>query len=169
MNGQKILSIVFLASLLIISRFFPHPANFTPFLALSMYIGYRFRDSSLSFVVPLAAIFISDLVLGFYEGWVFVYLGFAIAGIIGSGIRPTTISIASRSAASSVIFFLVSNFGVWYSTPLYAKTFAGLNQCYVAALPFLNRSLTSTLFYSALIFSLSFIVLRAFQSRLAQK
>jgi hypothetical protein len=56
--------------------------------------------------------------------------------------------------ASGMVFFIVSNFGVWVTSGMYAHTLDGLLECYVMALPFFRTSLMADLFYSAVLFGL---------------
>ncbi len=127
-------------------RFLPHFANFTPVLGVALFASRAFTSRRLAFLIPLSAFFISDLLLGVYDGIGFVYFSYAL--IIGMGMFLKTRSAASFALSgvlASVLFFMISNFGVWFSTAMYAKTFSGLTQCYVMALPFFPSTLISTL------------------------
>ena len=135
-------------------RLLPHPPNFTPIAALALFGGATFRDKRLAFIVPLAALFLSDLVIGLYSGWEFTYANFALTVGIGFWLRQrrTLLPIAGAAFASSVLFFVVTDFGTWLATTMYPKTIAGLLACYTAAIPFFPSSLAGDLFYSALLF-----------------
>ena len=98
--------------------------------------------------------FITDLILGFHATMWAVYISFVM--IVGIGMlmikqkKVTNIFLASVS--SSVLFFIVTNFGLWISTPYYAKTGAGMAACYTAAIPFFHYTLLGDLFFVTVIF-----------------
>jgi hypothetical protein len=66
--------------------------------------------------------------------------------------RVTPFTVAGAAIASSVLFFLVTNFGTWATGELYPQTLAGLAACYVAAIPFFQNTLAGDLFFSAVLF-----------------
>ena len=136
------------------SRLIPHPPNVTSLTALALFGGAYFSDRRLAFLVPLTALFLSDLVLGFYHHMEVVYLSFALIGAIGLWLqkRRTALPIAGAALASSVLFFVLTNFGVWAFDALYPKTLEGLIACYVAAIPFFQNTLLGDLFYAAVLF-----------------
>jgi len=135
-------------------RLLPHLPNWSPLAAIALFSGFYFRGSSLAYVVPLGALLLSDIFLGLYPAWGFVYAGFVASVWIGRrflkslSIKP----VAAGLLGSSLLFFVVSNLGVWLMTPLYSKTFAGLWQCYVAALPFFRTSLLADLVFGGALF-----------------
>lgn len=149
---------VILASLLVLaavfSRLIPHPPNFTPIAATALFGGAYFNDKKLSFAIPLIALFLSDLILGLHTLLPVVYACFALIVLIGFRLREnksvTKVGIAAIS--SSVIFFIVTNFGVWLIGSYYSKTIEGLTACYVAAIPFFQNSLSGDLFYTGVLF-----------------
>ena len=136
------------------ARLVPHAPNFTPIAAIALFGGAHFADKRLAFGVPLAALLLSDLVLGFYHGMAVVYGSFAL--IVGLGLwlrsRRTIWPIAGAALVSSLLFFLVTNFGVWVAGSLYPQTLSGLGACYVAAIPFFRNTLGGDLFFSAVLF-----------------
>jgi uncharacterized protein DUF6580 len=83
-----------------------------------------------------------------------VYLSFALVVCVGLWLqmRRSILHIAGAALASSVLFFLVTNFGVWALESLYPKTIAGLVACYVAAIPFFENQIQGDLFYTLLLF-----------------
>jgi len=145
--------IVFLAAFI---RLIPHPPNFAPIAAVALFGGSYFNKKWAAFIVPLFAMFITDLILGFHATMWAVYLSFVM--IVGIGMlmikqkKVTNIFLASVS--SSVLFFIVTNFGLWISTPYYEKTGVGLAACYTAAIPFFHYTLLGDLFFVAVIFGL---------------
>lgn len=135
-------------------RLLPHPPNLASVSAVALFGGAYFSDRRLAFLVPLSALFLSDLVLGFYSHMEVVYASFALIVCIGLWLqtRRTPARIAAAALASSSLFFLTTNFGVWAFSSLYPKTLAGLAACYVAALPFFQNTLAGDLFFTALLF-----------------
>ena len=138
-----------------LSRLAPHPPNFVPIGALALFGGAQFADKRVAFLVPLAAMLLSDLAIGFYAHMEWVYGSFALITCVGLWLRShrTAWGIAGASLTASTLFFLVTNFGVWAnSTTTYAKGLAGLVACYVAAIPFFGNTLMGDGFYCLVLF-----------------
>ena len=135
-------------------RLVPHPPNFTPVGAMALFSGAFLGRRALAFVAPLAALLLSDVVLGFYAGMATVYLATALAVLVGWTLsrRQGVLRIAGAALASSIMFFVVTNFGMWLSSGFYPRTSAGLADCYVAAIPFFQNSVAGDLFYTAILF-----------------
>jgi len=147
-----------------ISRLLPHPVNVAPIGALALFGGV-YLDRKHTFVVPLAALLISDYFIGFYTGMAWVYGSFVLIGFIGLWLRNHRSIAATVGAtlAGSVLFFLVTNFGVWVSAQVsYPHTLAGLFQCYVAAIPFFRNSLAGDLGYVGILFTIHEFAARRF-------
>ncbi|HWZ95366.1 MAG TPA: DUF6580 family putative transport protein [Opitutaceae bacterium] len=136
------------------SRLIPHPPNFTPLAAMALFGGASISDRRLAFGLPLAALLLSDAVLGFYHGMIWVYGSFALIVCLGWQLqsRRRLLPVAGTALASSVLFFALTNFGVWASDGMYPRTLAGLGACYVAAIPFFQNTIAGDLFYAALLF-----------------
>ena len=135
-------------------RLVPHPPNFTPIGAMALFSGAYLGRRGLAFVAPLAALLLSDLVIGFYHGMVTVYATVALITVIGSVAlsRVSPIRVGAAALASSVLFFVITNFGMWLFSGFYPLTTAGLAACFVAAIPFFQNTVAGDLFYSALLF-----------------
>lgn len=135
-------------------RLVPHPPNFSPIAAMALFGGAYMPKRALAFVAPFAALLLSDAVLGFYAGMNFVYFSFALTVLIGWAIasRKTPLTIGAAALASSVLFFVVTNFGMWLFSGFYPLTGEGLVTCYVAAIPFFQNTLVGDLFFAALLF-----------------
>ena len=135
-------------------RLVPHPPNFSPIDAMALFSGAYLAKRWMSFVAPLAALLVSDMVLGFYHGVATVYATVALIVIIGWWLssRRTPGWIAAAAVASSVTFFVITNFGMWLFSGIYPLTSAGLAACYTAAIPFFQNTLAGDLFYAALLF-----------------
>ena len=137
-------------------RLVPHPPNFTPIGAMALFSGaYLGRRGAVALVAPLGALFLSDLVLGFYRGMPTVYFSVALIVIIGwlALRRVSPIRVGGAAIASSVLFFMLTNFGTWLSSGFYPRTLAGLEACYIAAIPFFQNTVAGDLFYAAVLFA----------------
>ena len=135
-------------------RLLPHPSNFTPIGALALFAGAHFDDKRWAFIVPLAAMFLSDILIGFHGQMPVIYGAFAVIVCMGFVLREkrTALRVTGASLAAATFFFIVSNFAVWAFDGLYPMTFQGLVTCYVAAIPFFQNWLAGTLLYSAALF-----------------
>lgn len=145
------------------SRLLPHPPNFTPIGAMALFGGACLADLRRAFLVPLAAMLLSDLAIGVLEGDLsrglhplmpLVYGSFALIVCLGRWLRDrrSFASIAGATLAGSILFFLVTNFGVWALGSAYPKSAAGLAACYVAAIPFFHSTLLGDAVYAAALF-----------------
>ena len=162
-------ALIFIAAL---TRIIPHPPNFSPIEAVALFGGAYFAQRHWAIVVPLVAMFASDLLLGLFNGGVYwsyfasagyllVYACIALSTVLGFGLRGKVSGgrVLAYSLAGSMLFFIVTNFGAWLSVPGYPKTLAGLGAAYVAGIPFFQWTVLGTLFYSALLFG-GFALLR---------
>jgi hypothetical protein len=135
-------------------RLVPHPPNFTPIGAMALFSGAYLARRGLAYAVPLAAMLLSDALIGFHSGMPFVYGSVALIVLIGQlGLRRvSSLTVVAASLMSSVLFFVVTNFGTWAVSGMYPLTPAGLATCYVAAIPFFQNTVVGDLFYSAALF-----------------
>lgn len=140
-----------LVGLVVATRLVDHIPNFTPVAAVAIFAGLYLSRRKWAVIVPLAAMFIADLFLGFYEPilMVAVYGSFALVGLAGIWLRKHKNfgNIILVSLGASLIFYLVTNFAVWAFTPWYPKTIFGLLSSYTLALPFWRNMLMGDLFY----------------------
>jgi hypothetical protein len=142
-------------------RLIPHWPNFTPIAAIALFGGTFLRRKDLAFLVPVAAMLLSDLIIGFHSTMLPVYLSFI--AIVGMGLvlqkRLTIVNTFSASLASSAIFYLVTNFASWTSGLMpYPMSAAGLMQSYIAGLPFLFNGVLGDLFYTSVLFGAVYLV-----------
>src|SRR5258708_28864132 len=146
-----LIAIILAASL---SRLIAHPPTMASVTAVALFAGAYFSQRWLAFLVPLAALFLSDLFLGFYGHMEVQYLSFALIVCIGLwlGKDRSVLRIAAAALASSVLFFLLTNFGVWAFDSLYPRTLEGLIDCYVAAIPFFRNTLQGDILYTLILF-----------------
>lgn len=150
-----------------LSRIIPHPYNFAPIGAMSIFGAAYFTDKKFSFLLPLIAMFVSDLLVNnllyanFYGGFMFFTPGFywmygAIVLIVVAGIfilkKVNFKTIIAGSLSASVIFFLVTNFGAWLGNPVYPQGIEGLFMSYGAGIPFFHYTVFGDLFYSGIMF-----------------
>jgi len=135
-------------------RLVPHPPNFTPIGAMALFSGAYVARKELAFVAPLAAMLLSDAIIGFHSGMLFVYAGVAMIVLLGQVAlsRVTPLRIGGAAVASSILFFVISNLGTWLVSGMYPLNASGLAACFVAAIPFFQNTLAGDLFYSALLF-----------------
>lgn len=156
MTGNTARLLVLLSAIVVAAalRLVPHPPNFTPIGAMALFSGAYLGRRGLAFAAPLAAMLLSDAVLGFYSGMQYTYFAVALIVLIGWAVRSriSPLRVGMGAVASSILFFLVSNFGTWLSSGMYPHTFAGLSACFVAAIPFFQNTLAGDLFYAGLLF-----------------
>lgn len=154
--------LIFIAAL---SRVLPHPPNFSPIEAVALFGGAYFAKRHWALLVPLIAMFASDLILGALKGGIYwsyfasagyllVYACIALTTLLGFGLRGKVSAgrVLPYSLAGSVLFFFITNFGAWLSDPAYPKTIAGLTAAYAAGVPFFQWTVLGTLFYAAILF-----------------
>ena len=137
---------IFLA--LAVSRFVPHPPNFTSLIALSFYVPVIFGRQFIPAIILSFAI--TDLVIGYHFGTFFTWGSVLLIGLISNYFRKSLIKRLSGALVGAIIFFIVTNFGVWISG-MYEYSFNGIISCYVAAIPFFAYSAISTILFSFLI------------------
>jgi hypothetical protein len=133
---------------------------------MALFGGAYLGRKHLAFLIPFGAMFLSDLVLGLHKDMWAVYVAFGITVLIGTWIRSKVkfTSVITASVASSVIFFLLTNFAAWLSSPIYPQTIAGLMQSYIAGLAFFNNGslgisfflneIAGALFYNGIFFGI---------------
>ena len=170
---QKEIFPISLILLLAFSRLLPHPPNFTPIVAVAIMSGYFFKNIKFSFVVLLVAMLLVDVFLGFYKHMLFVYLSLFLIAFVFFKIsyKINLKNLFIFGFLGSLIFYLVSNFGVWASGVLspvtnlpYEKNLNGLISCYFLAIPFFKNTLFSTI-----VFSYAAYLANYFYGRLGQK
>lgn len=154
MIKPRLVTIVAMIAAAVASRLLPHPWNLTSMAATALFAGAYLEDRRLAVLVPLSALFISDLALGFYRGMAVVYLSFALIVGLGAWLRTRRrlLPIAGATVAGSLLFFALSNLGVWAFGGLYPHTAGGLAACFIAALPFLGGTLEGDALYSLVLF-----------------
>lgn len=145
-----------------LARLLPHPPNFAPVGATSLFAGARLPVWQ-AYLIPLVLMGVTDPILNAIYGvpfnlraHLFIYGSFLIAVWIGRRLRGTENipRIAAFALLSSIQFYLISNFPSWLWSGRYAHTASGLATCYVAAIPFFGWTLAGDLFYTGVLFGL---------------
>ena len=147
MKGAKMnyrnITILSMMVLAVITRSLPHPPNMAPITAMALFAGCNIKDKNLALLLPLLCMFVTDIFLGFHMTMPFVYLSFMMISYIGINSKKIT---NGTILGSSVLFFLLTNFGVWYLG--YPNTLAGLVSCYTLAIPFFVNTIIGDLFFA---------------------
>tara|TARA_B100002019_G_scaffold238761_1_gene213976 strand:+ start:1339 stop:1818 length:480 start_codon:yes stop_codon:yes gene_type:complete len=138
---------IFIASLFLY-RLVPHIHNFTPILA--SIVCAKYVKSNHVFIGTLLAMLVSDFVLGLHSTMLFTYTAFCVIYYMTNNKN----NIFIEALFASVIFFIISNFGVWIGG-YYPYTLEGLLTCYTMAIPFFQNTLLGTLFFTFIFFCLS--------------
>ena len=124
---------IFFILAIVVSRFLPHPPNFTPVIAIFMLSG------GLSLLPLLITYLLTDAVLGFHSYMIWVYASLFAVSYLQKG-----------PVISSILFFVITNFAVWTSG-YYGFNLQGLLMCYTMAIPFFVNTLLSTMLFYHLI------------------
>lgn len=167
------ISILFIAVFAVaMTRLIPHWPNFTAVGAIAIFGGAAFKNSFKAILIPLAAIFISDLIINnvlysaYYEGFVFfgnsaawIYSGFILMAVIAhfSINNFKALPIIGSAVFGSFIFYGLTNFGAWMYNPLYSQDMSGLLVAYEAGLPFLLNSMFANILFSGVLFSAYYV------------
>ncbi|MCK4554569.1 hypothetical protein KAU19_06465 [Candidatus Parcubacteria bacterium] len=151
----KLIISIILVSLGVACRLLPHAWNFAPIAGIALFAGV-YLGRKYAIALPIIAMTIGDLFIGFYE-WqlmIAVYGSYAAIGLLGGLIKKhkSMETVMAGSIIASVIFFLATNWAVWQFSPWYVKSFEGLIYCYTLALPFFRNTLLGNLFYVSVLF-----------------
>ena len=164
----KFYSALILIGILAFSRVIPHPPNFTPILGMAVFAGAVFDRKIFSILIPLLAMILSDLFLGFHSSMFIIYFAICLNVVIGIYFinKIYYFKICISLITGSLVFFIITNFTVWFSSGMYPYSLEGLLACYTMALPFLQNTIVSTVLYGVgafFIFDLSnkYLVFRA--------
>ncbi len=170
-NHKKLIQSLVVSLLIIIlafSRLIPHIPNFSPLGAICLFGAANFHRKWQAFFIPIFATWISDLYLNnyiynqrqedfiwFYQGFYWQYMSYVIIALLGLILFKSKINaskILGGAIGASLLFFFISNFGVWTIGGMYPKSFFGLINCYIAGLPFIKGTLIGNLFYTPIMF-----------------
>lgn len=138
-----------LLALGVLTRWVPHPPNFSALLAIALFGGFLLPGPA-ALALPVLSAFLGDAVLGFHDlVWV-VYLTLLAMVFIGRLLPrlnrgwKTWGAWAIGGLGGSVLFFATTNFGVWWASGIYPHTHAGFMSCYLMAIPFFHNTILST-------------------------
>ena len=170
-NHTRLIAILSAIAAAAALRLVPHPPNFTPIGAMALFSGALLGRRAIAFAAPLGALLLSDLVLGFYHGQATVYFSVALIVMLGMLTlqRRSALRVAAVAVASSILFFLITNFGMWLFSGIYPQTMMGLEACFIAAIPFFQNTIAGDLFYSGLLFGGFTLIERAMPSLRARR
>jgi hypothetical protein len=151
-----LLLVAFLIAFDVVARLLPHIPGLWPFAASALFAGRMVRTPALAFIVPLVALALSNTALP-GDDWriiAAVYVAIAIPALLGVLTKNARaiFAVPMASIGGSLIFFVLTNFAVWAFGTLYSFDWQGLVQCYVAALPFLDKTVIGDLFWNAVLF-----------------
>ena len=170
-NHKKLIQSSVVSLLIIIlafSRLIPHMPNFSPLGAICLFGAANFHRKWQAVFVPIFATWISDLYLNnyvynqgqedfiwFYQGFYWQYISYVIIALLGMILFKNKINsskILGGAIGAGLLFFFISNLGVWVIGEMYPKSFFGLINCYIAGLPFIKGTLIGNLFYTPIMF-----------------
>jgi len=149
-----IITFLFISIILALGRIIPHPPNFTPILATAIYTPYMVNDKWIAVLIPLSAMFIADIIIGFHPYMLWVYGAIGLSTLISNWsmrFNKKYIQLGVMAILSSILFFIITNFAVWAIWDYYPKTIDGLIICYIKAIPFFQNTLLGTIIYTAII------------------
>ncbi|PLW92389.1 MAG: hypothetical protein C0592_11030 [Marinilabiliales bacterium] len=159
-NNPNIIKLVFVLGIIVlfaVLRIFIQIPNVSPIAAIALFGGTMIKRKELALLLPLAILFISDLFIGTYSAvlMAFVYGGFILVGMLGFILRKSMKAhrVFAASLLASVVFFVVSNFGVWAQGLWYPLSWEGLVSCYAMAIPFFKYEIVGTLAFSLFFFA----------------
>ena len=168
--NKRLITLSAIIGLAALSRLLPHPPNVTPIAAMALFAGAHLRNWRIAFLLPMAAMFLSDLALGFtvygvvlLKSQPVVYLCMMVTVGIGRLIenKRSVAQVLAATLISAVIFYIATNFAVWAWGALYPRSGSGLIACYTAAIPFFRNSLIGDIAFVAVLFG-GFAVLERF-------
>jgi len=154
--------VAFLVGLDVTARLLPHAPGVWPVAATALFAGRTLRLPVLALIVPLAATLLSNVALA-NDDWpvtLVVLAAITVPALAGMLIRRWrgALPVAAAMVSCSLIFFVSTNFAVWAFNGIYPLTWEGLVACYVAALPFLDRTVLGDLFWTGVLFGGAWLV-----------
>lgn len=154
-KNKQLLIAGFLVLFAAFTRLTVHPFNMTAIGAIALFSGARLPQRSLAYLVPLIALFLSDLYIGLHDGMIPVYCCFLFSVLLGRQLSENSspLRIGATSVLGSLVFYLVTNLPFFYPG-MYTPDLAGALQSYAAALPFFRNQLLGDLVFTGLLFSI---------------
>jgi hypothetical protein len=170
MNDKRfaMITAIVLVAMAAASRAVPHPWNFTPMIAVALFGGARLERAWVAVAAVVACLVAGDVAVGAfpYDGMAWVY-GAMIAIVLGGTVlRTRGVPAALVGAlAAGLLFFVVTNLGVWIAGGLYPRTAGGLADCFTAAVPFYRNQVVGDLLFTGALFGLHAIATGAYARR----
>ncbi|GMU87250.1 MAG: hypothetical protein AMXMBFR48_24910 [Ignavibacteriales bacterium] len=154
LNDMKTWLAISLILVAVLSRLVELPVNFAAIGGVALFSGAYLKNRNLAFLIPLSALFITDLIIGLHADLFAVYFSFALIVALGMVLskKPGIMTTAAASVTGSILFFIITNFSVWFTGTMYLKTLEGLGTCYVMAIPFFGNTLAGDLLFTAVLF-----------------
>ena len=159
----KLFYLLFFGVVLALSRIIPHPPNFSPIIASAIIAPMLIKDRLYGIAIPILAMFISDLIIGFHPNQFIIYSIILTISLI-TPMHKNYVMLGMMALGGSVWFFITSNFAVWSLLDLYPKTIEGLITCYTLAIPFFKNTLISTFLFIG-IFTISIKYIEALNEK----
>ena len=134
--------------------YFSEIPNFSPIAATALFAGAFIKNRKLAFVIPISAIIISDIFIGFHATIWAVYLSFFLVVLLGMNMKKINLgNVLGFSILGSLLFFLVTNFAVWAQGSFYPSSFSGLMECYYMGIPFFKNTIIGDVCFNAILFA----------------
>ena len=134
--------------------YFSEIPNFSPIAATALFAGAFIKNRKLAFIIPISAIIISDIFIGFHTMIWAVYLSFFLVVFLGMKLKKVSlVSVLGFSMLGSLLFFLLTNFAVWAQGSFYPNSFSGLMECYYMGIPFFKNTIIGDLCFNAVLFA----------------
>ena len=151
----NLLVILIMIAAVTLTRLIPHPSNFTAVGATALFAGFYFSKRGMALLVPVLALLFSDLLIGFHSTMFYVYAAVILSALLSFQFlkENSLLKTGLFSLGSSVIFFVVTNLGVWAQGSMYSMDLQGLIKCFVMAIPFFKNQILGDLVYTALFFA----------------
>ena len=172
-NIKNFIGPMLIITIAVLIRLFPHPANFAPIAAMALF-GGTYLNKKYSIAIVFGTLILSDYLLLYVNPFssqflhlsklysptamlhsttIFVYGSFLLVALIGIWLKShkSFKNILTACLSSSILFFLVTNFGVW-AQGMYARDITGLWESYVMGIPFFKNTVLGDLFYVGLFF-----------------
>ncbi|MCK5178826.1 MAG: hypothetical protein KAR32_04790 [Candidatus Omnitrophica bacterium] len=143
----------------ILSRLVVHSWNFTPVIALALFGGVYLKKKQ-AIILPLVLFAVTDMILGFHQVMFFTWGSVVLISAMGLWVQrnKNLKTVLGGGLASAVLFFVVTNFGVWLVSGMYPLTLAGLSECFTLAVPFFRGTLLGTFVYGFVLFGVYEII-----------
>lgn len=171
-NKNTLIVFGVLFTLVLLSRWVSHMWNFTLVGGAFLFAGSYFKDKKVAVALMLSTMLVSDFVVGFHSQMISVYFSYLVIVVLGFMLNTQSdrIKILGTSLLGSFLFYVITNFAVWFEGSLYPMSFSGLMDCYIMAIPFYRNQLASDVFSAVVFFEVARILsVYSVSSALAKK